>query len=165
MRLRRKTRAGRRPISLQTTAMIDIVFLLLVFFILTFQIVAAEGDFNLAMPKQSVAGPPRLEDLPITLTVKLEADDSGDLSRLSIDGKLLEATDGATAFAALHDYIRQLVGPNAEASGNFEVELQCDAKLKYKYLIEALTAVSGYRVRSGDDDRIVRLIKAIRFAK
>ena len=165
MYIRRRVRAGHQPISLQMTSMIDIVFLLFVFFILTFRIVAAEGDLSLAMPRQSATGPPQIEDMPITLTVKLEADDSGNLSRLSINGKLLKATGEATAFAALHGYIRQLVGSDAGASGNFEVEFRCDAKLKYKYLIEAMTAVSGYRVRSGDDDRIVPLIKAIRFAK
>ena len=43
--------------------------------------------------------------------------------------------------------------------------MNCDAKLKYTYLIKAMTAVSGYRVRSGNDDRIVPLVTAIRFAK
>lgn len=165
MRLRKRTHAGRQPISLQMTSMIDIVFLLLVFFILTFRIVAAEGDLNLVMPRQSAAGPPPIDDLPITLTVKLGADGSGELSRLSIDGKVLEATDGGTPFDTLHGYIRDLVEPGTETSGNFEVELQCDAKLKYTYLVEAITAVSGYRVRSGNDDRIMPLVKAIRFAK
>jgi biopolymer transport protein ExbD len=164
MRLRRRSRAGGPPISLQTTAMIDIVFLLLVFFILTFRIVAVEGDLNLAMPKHSAAAPPPVEDLPITLTVKLEAGDSGDLSRLSINGKELEATTGATLFAVLQDYIRQLVGTEDGASRNFEVELDCDATLKYRFLVEAMSAVSGYRVRSGDKDRIVPLIEAVRFA-
>ncbi len=165
MHLRRKARAGRQSISLQMTSMIDIVFLLLVFFILTFRIVAAEGDLSLAMPRQSAAGPPPIDDLPITLTVQLEADDEGELSRLSIDGKVLEADDGETAFDALHGYIRRLVGPETEARGNFEVEMRCDAKLKYTYLIKAMTSVSGYRVRSGNDDRIVPLVKAIRFAE
>ena len=37
-------------IELQMTPMIDIVFLLLIFFVMTFKIVAAEGDFNIKMP-------------------------------------------------------------------------------------------------------------------
>ena len=37
-------------IKLNMTAMIDIVFQLLVFFIMTFKVVAMEGDFNIRMP-------------------------------------------------------------------------------------------------------------------
>jgi biopolymer transport protein ExbD len=37
-------------IELQMTPMIDIVFQLLVFFIMTFKIVSQEGDFNIKMP-------------------------------------------------------------------------------------------------------------------
>ena len=37
-------------IELQMTPMIDIVFQLLVFFIMTFNVVAQEGDFNIRMP-------------------------------------------------------------------------------------------------------------------
>ena len=37
-------------IELQMTPMIDIVFQLLVFFIMSFKIVAQEGDFNIKMP-------------------------------------------------------------------------------------------------------------------
>ncbi|MFY7967519.1 MAG: ExbD/TolR family protein, partial [Pirellulaceae bacterium] len=36
--------------ELQMTSMIDIVFLLLIFFITTFKIAAQEGDFNVKMP-------------------------------------------------------------------------------------------------------------------
>ena len=37
-------------IQLQMTPMIDIVFQLLVFFIMTFKIILHEGDFNILMP-------------------------------------------------------------------------------------------------------------------
>ena len=40
-------------IKLNMTAMIDIVFQLLVFFIMTFKVVALEGDFNVKMPLAS----------------------------------------------------------------------------------------------------------------
>ena len=37
-------------IEIQMTPMIDIVFQLLVFFIMTFKVVSMEGDFNIKMP-------------------------------------------------------------------------------------------------------------------
>ena len=39
-----------QKIELQMTPMIDIVFQLLVFFVMTFKIAAMEGDFNIKMP-------------------------------------------------------------------------------------------------------------------
>ena len=52
----RMTRHGRsrQNLSLQLTSMIDVVFLLLVFFILTFKVVAPEGNFSLAMPRDGI---------------------------------------------------------------------------------------------------------------
>jgi hypothetical protein len=40
------------------------------------------------------------------------------------------------------------------------VKLDCDHYLRYEYLVEAMTAVSGYL----DQDRVVRLIDGIELA-
>ena len=37
-------------VEMQLTSMIDIIFLLLIFFVMTFKIAAQEGDFNIRMP-------------------------------------------------------------------------------------------------------------------
>ena len=50
MKIRHTTSSGQDKIELQMTPMIDIVFQLLVFFIMTFKIVSQEGDFNVKMP-------------------------------------------------------------------------------------------------------------------
>ena len=50
MKVRHSSSTGKDKIELQMTPMIDIVFQLLVFFIMTFKIVAQEGDFNIKMP-------------------------------------------------------------------------------------------------------------------
>ena len=49
----------RDRITLQTTPMIDIVFQLLVFFIMSFKIVLPEGDFNIRMPLPADEAPAR----------------------------------------------------------------------------------------------------------
>ena len=43
-------------LKLNMTAMIDIVFQLLVFFVMTFKVVAMEGDFNIKMPLAAADG-------------------------------------------------------------------------------------------------------------
>ncbi len=49
------------------TSMIDIVFLLLIFFITTFKIGAQEGDFNVKMPLSNSGAQNLSVDLPIKL--------------------------------------------------------------------------------------------------
>ena len=47
--------------------MIDIVFLLLVFFVMTFRVTAIEGDFFIEPPAQAAAGPPDHQPPPLTV--------------------------------------------------------------------------------------------------
>ena len=56
MRLRARSTAA---VAIDMTPMIDIVFQLLVFFILTLQITAVEGDFNVRMPANFAVVSPR----------------------------------------------------------------------------------------------------------
>ena len=68
-------------IELQMTPMIDIVFQLLVFFIMTFKIVAQEGDFNIKMPLAAPNAGTADDSLLPPLKLRLLADDkrqSGD---------------------------------------------------------------------------------------
>ncbi len=50
MKIRHSTGSGSDKVEVPMTPMIDIVFQLLVFFIMTFKIVVQEGDFNVKMP-------------------------------------------------------------------------------------------------------------------
>ncbi len=51
MKIRNTQRPARDKDDLKMTAMIDIVFLLLIFFVMTFKVLAPEGDFNVKMPQ------------------------------------------------------------------------------------------------------------------
>ena len=55
MKVRNTSRRSEENVELMMTPMIDIVFQLLVFFIMTFKIVAPEGDFNIKMPMAAPA--------------------------------------------------------------------------------------------------------------
>ena len=58
MRFRRAGKIGQEKITLQMAPMIDVVFQLLVFFIMTFKIVTLEGDFNIRMPLAALSEGP-----------------------------------------------------------------------------------------------------------
>ena len=65
------------------------------------------------------------------------------------------------AFHELRSHILGLIG--GDAPGGFreaaEIELDCDYDLRYEHVIQAVTAVTGYRTADGN---VVRLIEKIK---
>lgn len=142
--------------ELPMTSMIDIVFLLLVFFIMTFKISAQEGDFNIKMPAPGSGPSSDSTDLPLKL--RLKSDGAGGLSDIVLNDNLSFGTD----WQQLRGQVVQMVGdPDGPSDDEGpEVEIDLDYDLHYEHVIEAITAVTGYR--SGDD--IVKLIDRVKFA-
>jgi biopolymer transport protein ExbD len=137
---------------------------LLVFFILTFKVVAQEADFNIRMP---AAATKSMTDIaPQVLKVRITAGGSGVMSDLKLDGKSLG--NGAAAFKALRDIVRGKIddagGPTAAAEV-LEVEFDADYEVQYDYVIRAMDAISGYKTGSGDNVKINRMIEKVRFAQ
>ena len=156
MRIRREVEQEKNELNM--TSMIDIVFLLLVFFIMTFKIVEQEGDFSIRMPLggqgQSVD---TITDLPLKL--RLRADAQGRLA-----GMALNEIDLGNDFDKLRANVISFVGTEEPIPGEEgpEVEIDVDYNLRYSHVIRAITAVSGYRDES---DQVVKLIEKIKFAK
>jgi biopolymer transport protein ExbD len=142
------------------TPMIDIVFQLLIFFLFTFKITSPEGDFNVRMPLAAPsAGVPDPNQLP-PIKVRLRADAAGNLAAAQMGTRTL---DSARPFDDLHMQIREIVGDDTgpgSVAESTEVELDCDYNLKFEYVIDAITSVSGYVTDAG----IVKLVEKIKFA-
>ena len=157
MRVRNVQRRG-EEVELQMTPMIDIVFQLLIFFIMTFKIAAPEGDFNIKMPLVAPSeGIPPVEVLP-PIKVRLTARSSGALNQIEFGNRSL-----GRDFGALRQAVIDMLGdePGPSVVENTEVELDCDYHLRYEYVVEAITAVSGY---VDPDGRIVKVVEKIKFA-
>jgi biopolymer transport protein ExbD len=146
-------------VEVQMTPMIDIVFQLLVFFIMTFKIVSQEGDFNIKMPLSAPSeGLPDEDKLP-PMKVRLVASSSGELAQIKLNDN-----NFGLSFDGLHDYIISLIGDDrgpGSVQETAEVELDCDYNLRYEAVIQAVTAVSGYVDADGN---IVKLVEKIKFA-
>jgi len=143
-------------ISIDMTPMIDCVFQLITFFMLTLKTVIVEGDFDIRMPLgASVGAVP--EDPPVIVRVKMTAGADGNLSGITMNGS------GVADFEALRRKIIDLVGINTGPGGaeNTEVELDCDFGLKYINVVKAITAVSG---APQPDGTTVDLVKKIKFS-
>ncbi|TWU59091.1 Biopolymer transport protein ExbD/TolR [Rubripirellula tenax] len=141
--------------GLDMTSMIDIVFLLLIFFVMTFKIVEMEGDFSVRMP---LAGGAASDPTDLPLKLRLRADEAGKLVSMSMN-----EIDMGTDFDQLRGNVVAMIGGNTPIDGDEgpELEIDTDYNLRYQYVIEAITAVSGYK----DGDQVVKLIEKIKFAK
>jgi len=148
----------RDVIKLEMTPMIDIVFQLLVFFVFTFKIVLPEGDFNIRMPAASASQSSQPSETPL-LKVRLRAGGDGSLSSVQLGDLVF---NGQAPFVQLQSHIRGLIDDAAgPGSSDQEVELDCDYGLKYRYTMNALTAITGYFDENGQQHK---LIEKVRFA-
>jgi biopolymer transport protein ExbD len=143
---------SKRSIALDMTPLIDIVFQLLIFFVMTLNILPPEGAFEIRMPNRS--GPSADPDTPPIMRLRLQADELG-----SCSGIRLNETEfhGPRRWDDLHRHVRELVGEGsfrAEA----EVHIDADSDLKYENVIHAITAVSGSIDAKGDVSRLVERI-------
>ncbi len=155
MRIRNKEDATKN--SLDMTSMIDIVFLLLIFFVMTFKIVEMEGDFSVKMPLAS-SSTNTIDPTDLPLKLRLRANEAGKLTDMSLND-----IDLGTDFIELQNNVITLVSsatPGADDMGP-ELEIDTDYNLRYEYVIQAITSVSGYK----DGDQVVKLIEKIKFAK
>jgi len=141
-------------VKLDMTPMIDIVFQLLLFFLLTFRIAEQEGQFDVHLPRGDAPAADRPPALP--LEVRLRAGPAGELAEVQLAGRRL------SGLAELHREIERLLGGDPEALADSEATLVCDEPLAYEHCIAAVTAISGALQPDGS---VRPLIGKIRFGE
>jgi len=152
-------------VELNMTSMIDIVFQLLVFFILTFKVVVQEGDYNIKMPLDGVSSTDIDEEAPELIRVMLRSGDAGAISSIEVDNdsevKTLGGDTVADLFAQLNLYIDTEVagGDDPESGTKTEVEFDIDTDLKYGFTVRGIEAVSGKQLADGAVKKLVESIK------
>lgn len=157
MKMRHEVGSSRT--NLNMTSMIDIVFLLLVFFVMTFKIVELEGDFSVRMPLASDSSG-MVDDTDLPIKLRLRATGTGGLASMELNELQL-----GVDFEALQREVIGLVGGGAPLDDDDEegpeIEIDTDFNLRYEHVIAAITAVSGVK----EGDQTVKLIDRIKFAK
>jgi biopolymer transport protein ExbD len=142
-------------IAIDMTPMIDVVFQLITFFMLTLKTVISEGDFDIRMPLGASAGAAPEDPIP-PVRVKMTAGPAGERTSMTMNGQQIGDFDDLRR--RIIDLVGTGPGSNADKT---EVELDCDPTLKYENVIRAVTAVSGM---VQPDGTVVELIKKIKFA-
>lgn len=159
MALKIRRRPGSK-IEQQMAPMIDVVFQLLIFFMLTLKIVEPEGDFNINMPIAAAAQEKSTDINLIDLKVKLVADRAtGHLAELRLGENSLG--NGPEAWDRLRASIERIVLqlPQQQKSEQ-EVEIDADYDLQYQYIIRAVSACTG-KMEGGE---LIRYVERIKFA-
>ena len=152
-------------VKLNMTSMIDIVFQLLVFFILTFKPLVQEGDYNVRMPLAAIDNTKMDDEQPELIRVLLRAGESGAISTIEVDDdielKTLKGDTTAELYTQLNDYIDAKVsaGDDPEDAVKTEVEFDIDSSLQYGYTVRAIEAVSGKQLADGNVKKLIENIK------
>jgi biopolymer transport protein ExbD len=94
----------------------------------------------------------------LALKLRLRANAEGKLTDMSLNDINL-----GTDFVGLQNKVIELIGSAAPVEGEEgpELEIDTDYNLRYEYVIQSITSVSGYK----DGDQVVKLIEKIKFAK
>ena len=160
MKLRSSGREAEK-IEPQMAPMIDVVFQLLIFFMLTLNIVEPEGDFNVNMPITDNSTPSEDPDIFPDIKVRLVANEDGSLNTIRLGQ--VNLGNGPNVFAGLNNEILKIIGkPGNPITKDMEVEIEADYNLHYEYTLKAVSACTGRLDSSGK--HIIRYIEKIKFA-
>jgi len=149
IRVMRRNRLPLEKPKINMTPMIDVVFLLLTFFVMTFRMIIPEGDFNVRMSSMGQERPAAVDT--DSVQVRLLADADGSLLAIQLNGENVEN----------FDLLRHHVLAISLAKPDLEVALFVDEHLCYEYLIRAMTAVNG-EIHEGQIRKICDKIKFVR---
>lgn len=145
-------------IKMNMTSMIDIVFQLLVFFVMTFNPPQYEGDFSVKMPLTSDTPDNDNIDPPSVINVKLTAALDGTLSNILVNSVPVDQND---LYGGLTKVIESELAAEGDPDKARETEVDFDIarELKYAYTVTAIEAVSGKK----EGDVVTKLIGKIKF--
>ena len=143
-------------IEAQMAPMIDVVFQLLIFFMLTLKITKEEGDFGINMPI-GMSNEVSNELPPTEIRVRLIANPDGTLSSVNVEN--FQYGNTPDVWARLNQKITGLAGqPTNGPNDDIEVTIDADYNLHYNNTIQAVSASTG-KVINGQPVRYVSKVK------
>lgn len=128
----RAPRHTRRP-QLKLTSMIDVVFLLLVFFVVTASFQIDEGSLQAMLPGNTSSVPPHIDPPPVPTVVSLRSSDDGVTYSMSVDGvPVLGASE-------LSSYMANRVRTGQMASDDL-VKIQPQGHVRWQHVLNVYNA-------------------------
>jgi len=151
----RRSRRGGGDLRVSLTPMIDVTFLLIIFFVVVSQIVDAERvRLDLPSPEAPRSAPP--DDEGRVVVNVLPGDSPGEPVR----GFRVGTRDTAPGIEGLAD-VRRLVAARLARGGDHAVHVRADRATPYRFVAGVLGAVRGAAADAGVDAGSVRLHLAL----
>jgi biopolymer transport protein ExbD len=140
MKIRRGESGDSGKIEVQMAPMIDVVFQLLIFFMLTLKIIQPEGHFDINMPIGFSDQQPEIT--PQDIKVRLTANEDGSLQQVYFGANPL-GSDSPACFQRLNDQIAGVVGGAGHMADDVVVEIDAAYNLDYQYTVKAVSSCLG----------------------
>ena len=151
----------REKLGLNLASAIDIVFLLLIFFLYTFRITANEGDIQLKLPQRGCQFEPENAFLrPTVVAIRAQPDRS--IQEIEINGRSL-----GTDLQRLTEQLVRFRGVPAPEKNRLlhrqldegqQIDFYFDERLNYEEAIRVVTAAVGKRRTDGETEKYFREI-------
>lgn len=139
MNLKKNQMASDQKVELQIAPLIDVVFLLLIYFMVTASLIKKEGDISFILP----ANIPQKEvvDLPVEVLIEIDADGT-----VVLEGMQFPAAD--TMLDELVNQVRGLKAIAASQQSAFFVNLLPDRDARHNRVINVMDACAAAKVDS-----------------
>ena len=126
-------------LELQIAPLIDVVFLLLIYFMVTAQLIKKEGDIPFMLPADTP--PVEMVDIPVEARIRINPDDSVQLEGMSFSG----------SDRKLHGLRDQIIGLRTMAEAQrspFFVTLDPNEDTKHRRIIDVMDACAAAKVKN-----------------
>lgn len=139
MNIFKKNRAGDSKLELQIAPLIDVVFLLLIYFMVTASLIKKEGDISFFLP--TPPDPDVKIDLPIEAVIQINAD-----STVVLEGMRFTAED--RVLSDLTNHIKGLKQMADSQESKFFVNLSPAAEARHVRVIDVMDACAAAQVET-----------------
>ena len=139
MKLNKQNMSGEQKVELQIAPLIDVVFLLLIYFMVTASLIKKEGDISFLLPADIPAE--QIVELPIEVLIEIMADGVVEVEgrRFANQNRLLEE---------LVMQLRQLQAIAKAQSAPFSVNLLPDSETLHDRVIDVMDACAAAGVKN-----------------
>ena len=146
-------------ILLPLAPMVNVVFLLLLFFMLNLKIALPDRTFDANLP---VNGPGDTTGVNVPdIKVGLRSDGDGNLTQLTLGG--IDLGNDNAAFDRLNKEILKIIGrPGNPLMKDIEVEIDADYECQHKYVAKAITQCTGRF--DPQTQKVSRYVEKVKFA-
>lgn len=139
MRLNKKNMSGEQKVELQIAPLIDVVFLLLIYFMVTAALIKKEGDISFVLPANIQAE--QMNEMPVEILIEIMADGT-----VQAEGIRFGAED-----RLLDDLVTQLAGLKQIAQSQkspFSVNLLPNGETIHDRVIDVMDACAAAGVKN-----------------